>query len=130
MADDEAGLVVEVQSRFDSDTDRGRAAAEELRKDLERGLRLDLSDLEEPQGDFKGDPVTMGAVLLAIISSGALKEALGIVKTWIEREPEDREVRMQGEVNGNNVDVVITGKNVDDETFQKTILESVGAKTE
>ena len=76
-------VVVEVRSkRFDAETDRGKAAVQELAELLRADFRDQLPQLEKASGS-KGDPITVGAILLALITSGAAAKALECVKTWL-----------------------------------------------
>lgn len=125
---DGAALAVEVRSKkFDPDTDRAKAAAMEL-ADL---LRLEFGD-ELPEADkaagAKGDPVTVGAILLALITSGAVVKALECVKSWLERDPDERELRVSGTVGNRRIDLAVTARNVGDEHVTEMIRNLAGVQ--
>jgi hypothetical protein len=115
---------VEVRSkRFDADTDRAKAAAWELENELRRAFGQDLPTIPSETGS-KGDPITVAAIVLALITSGAVNKALDCVKAWIERDPADRELRVKGKVGERQVDLVIDATNMRDREISE-ILQSV-----
>jgi hypothetical protein len=62
-----------------------------LARDLERDLNregIKAQPLETvPAPGEKGDPVTLGVLALALISSGAVKALIGCLKAYLSREP-------------------------------------------
>lgn len=127
MTSETDGIVVEVKSqRFGPETDRGKAAAAELLADLKREFGDDLPE-PPPRAGFKGDPITVGAIVIALISSGAVGKAIDVVKGWIEKDPEDRTLELHGNVNGKQVDLVVSGRNLSDETLAQTIQQTFAA---
>src|SRR6478735_9634929 len=99
------GVVAEVRSRkFDADTDRGKAAVHELAEMLRAEFRDQLPQTPKISG-LKGDPITVGVILMALITSGAAVKALECVKTWLERAPGDRELRLTGKVGDQPIDL-------------------------
>jgi len=120
-------VVVEVRSkRFDAETDRGKAAVQELAELLRADFRDQLPQLEKASGS-KGDPITVGAILLALITSGAAAKALECVKTWLERAPQDREFRLTGKIGDKPIDLVVTARNVSDQHVAE-IVRSLSGK--
>ena len=112
---EDVGVVAEVRSRkFDADTDRGKAAVHELAEMLRAEFRDQLPQAPKTSGS-KGDPITVGAILVALITSGAAVKALECVKAWLERAPNDRELHLTGKVGDQPIDLVVTAKNVSDQ---------------
>lgn len=112
---DDVSVVAECRSsKFDADTDRGKAVAHELAAMLQAEFRNQMPTLPKASGS-KGDPVTVGAILMALITSGAAVKAFACVKTWLERGPSDRELRLTGTIGNQPIDLVITAKNVSDQ---------------
>ena len=122
----DSGLAVEVAStRFDPRTDRAKAAAMDLVNELEREFG-DALPKPEKSAKSKGDPVTVGAIILALITSGAVVKMLDVVKAWIQKDPEDRELRVKGTAGGKEIDLTVTAKNVDDEKVAEIISAVAG----
>jgi hypothetical protein len=62
-----------------------REIAERLTR--EPGIEVVLSDSRGPKGR-KGDPITIGAIVLSIVGSrGAIASLVGVLKAYIERKP-------------------------------------------
>ena len=122
------GLSVEVVSRrFETDSDPAREAVMDLADDLKRELGDELPKLETPDSGNKGDPVTVGVILISLITSGAVVKALDCIKTWISKDPAVRELRIKGNAGGKEVDLTITAKNVGDDEVAKIISAVAGA---
>jgi hypothetical protein len=119
-------LAVEVISKkFATSTDRAQAASMELFNDLQREFGRELPEPEKTGGS-KGDPITVGAIVLALITSGAVVKALECVKAWIERDPRDRVLRVHGSAGGKDIDFTVTAENVGDEHLAEIIRNAVG----
>lgn len=119
-------VTIDVAStRFDADTDRGKEAAWELAALLRR--EFGTLPKTAADGDTKGDPITVGVILLALITSGAAGKAIDCVKTWLERAPLEREIRVKGSLGEKPIDLVVTAQNVGDQQVAD-ILRSLSGK--
>jgi len=119
------GLFEIRSKRFGADTDRAKAAALDLDDELRRAFRDELPKIPHPSG-AKGDPITVGAIVIALISSGAITKALDCVKAWMERDPLDRQLRVKGNVGDRQVDLVVDATNIGDQNIHEIIRAVVG----
>lgn len=95
-------------------------------QDLVDGLMRDLNELHgieaaaattpAPRGS-KGDVITLGEIVMALISSGAVVAAIGVFKSYFDREP-TLEATIEGP-DGETVKLNI--KNVKSEQMSKAI---------
>ena len=124
----DSGLAIEVRStQFAPQTDRAKAAAMDLMTELEREFGDELPKPDKTTKS-KGDPITItvGTIILALVTSGAVVKALDVVKTWIQKDPEDRKLRVQGTAGGKEIDLTVTAKNIDDEKVAEIISAVAG----
>jgi hypothetical protein len=81
----------------------------DLERDLNRaGIKAEPVEAESSPGE-RGEPITLGVLALALISSGALKGLVGCLKTYLSREPSlvikvQHPNGSQVEINSRNVD--------------------------
>lgn len=82
----------------------------DLQHDLSReGIRARFVEAVAVPGE-KGEPVTLGVLALALVTSGAIKSLVGCLKAYVSREPTlvitlKRPDGSQVEVNARNVEV-------------------------
>ncbi|MGY0231278.1 effector-associated constant component EACC1 [Longispora urticae] len=96
--------------RFAPDPDRDDEATDRLTRGLRADLRtLDVEFVPEPLGELpegaKGaDPVTLGAVVVALSGAGGLLPAcLGIVQDWLGRQ--SRRHRIVVTIDGDTIEL-------------------------
>ena len=103
----------------------GGGLDEEDLQDLTRQLCMVINqetdvDAELPETDTapgsKGDPVTIGAIALAFITSKAAVELVGVLRTYFAREP-SLEMEL---VSADGAKLTIRAKHFDGDQLQKT----------
>jgi Effector Associated Constant Component 1 len=81
----------------------------DLERDLSRaGIKARVVEAVAVPGE-KGEPVTLGVLALALVTSGAVNALIGCLKAYVSREPAliiklKRPDGLQVEVNARNVD--------------------------
>jgi hypothetical protein len=81
----------------------------DLERDLSRqGIKASVVEAAAVPGE-RGDPVTLGVLALALVTSGAVTALIGCLKAYVSREPAliiklKRPDGMQVEVSARNVD--------------------------
>jgi hypothetical protein len=81
----------------------------DLGRDLSReGVKARAVEASTLPGE-RGEPITLGVLTLALVTSGAVKALIGCLKAYVSREPAliikiKRKDGMQVEVNARNVD--------------------------
>jgi hypothetical protein len=80
----------------------------DLRRDLSReGIKARVAEAPAVSGE-RGEPITLGVLVLALVTSGAAKALIGCLKAYLSREPAlviklKRADGVQIEVNARNV---------------------------
>lgn len=95
------------------EVEEAEAAADEL-DEVTRRLRAELLELGvesaesvpagAPIAGTKGDPLTIGALVVAIVP-GLLPKLLEFVTHWLDRTPQQRKVRVRLRKSGHTVDI-------------------------
>jgi len=89
------------------------ARVAQLTRDLERDLSREGIRARAVEAaavpEEKGEPVTLGVIALALVTSGAIKALIGCLKAYVSREPAltikiKRKDGIEVEVNARNVD--------------------------
>ena len=72
----------------DADPSDLQKVTRELAAKLNRQPGIDASLAEgASQAGAKGDPITLGAILLQLSSGGVFVTLIGVLKSWLERDP-------------------------------------------
>jgi hypothetical protein len=118
MTDDELTITVDGVS----DDDRALQA-----RALQRTLGEALPDVtvsraaEDRKPGEKGDPITLGTIALALVTSGAVGALIGCLKATISR---DRHVKLKIRL-GNGRTVDIDAKNIDQKEVRQLLEDSL-----
>lgn len=101
---------------FASSDQRWRNQVEGLLSDLKRN-RLEVRKEITPVAGQKGGAE---AIILALGSSGAIAAAVTIFKAWLQRSA-DRSIEIDGTLDGREVKLKLTGRNVDETTIRQAL---------
>ena len=115
-------LKVEVDGR--NEGRRTAEAASELHRDLRKYLPSALPDAQPADGD-KGLAEDLLTITLTLVSSGAMTEAVKLMRDWVKRLPSRRSVVIYG---GDGKEIYrVSGENVSDATMVEAL--TAAAKT-
>ncbi|HEX9782438.1 MAG TPA: hypothetical protein VGA56_06860 [Opitutaceae bacterium] len=89
----------------------GSLLADLRRNEIE--IRKEITPAEGKKGGAE-------AIILALDSSGAITAAVTIFKAWLSRS-EDRSIKVKGRVGDREVELVVTGRNISEQTLQMAL---------
>ena len=100
--------------------ERGSTAWNDELNDLYRAISRDLDRaIERPEG-YKG-PVTIGMIVLTLVSSGTVTALIDCIKAWIEGHPGRRKLELIYESGAHRKSLVIDATNIDDATLRAAL---------
>lgn len=108
--------LVAASDALPSSDQRWRNQVENLLADLKRGageVRKEITPVEGKKGGAE-------AIILALGSSGAIAAAVAIFKAWLQRSA-DRSLEIEGVIDGREVKLKLTGRNVDETTVRQAL---------
>ena len=132
--DERSAIRVVPRSEFDAESRRGRQESAELADGLlilARQQRVDLAGVREVAGDrddeqlMKGDPITIGVIVLALVNAGALTGVIECIKGWLNRKPTEREVTISGTIGDHKIDLTVTASNVDSDAISDALVAAI-----
>lgn len=91
-----------------------------------------LGDLKRKGGEVRREitpvPGQKGgaeAIILALGSSGAIAAAVTVFKAWLQRA-DDRSIEIEGVIDGREVKLKLTGRNIDEATLRQALKIAAG----
>jgi hypothetical protein len=117
-------LTLNVQLSDDSDPDRLDELTRTLRGDLE-DLGIETASCTNPSlsaAGTKGDPVTVGTFLLALVSGGVVTTAITALKEWALRR-DGRQATFEFEHDGRKFKFSFSPKDYSPEAFDTCIKD-------
>jgi hypothetical protein len=106
---------------FSSSDQRWRNQVDGLLKDLKRNAGEVRQEIT-PQAGAKGGASTL---ILALGSSGAIAAAVTVFRTWLTRSA-DRSIEIDGSIDGREVRLRLTGRNIDETTIRQALKLAAG----
>jgi hypothetical protein len=91
-----------------------------------------LSDLKRNAGEVHkeitpvdGQKGGAQAIILALGSSGAITAAVAVFRSWLARSA-DRSIDIEGKIDGREVKLKLTGRNIDETTIRQALKLAAG----
>jgi hypothetical protein len=106
---------------FPSSDARWRTQVEGLLVDLKRTageVRKEVTPVAGQKGGAE-------AIILALGSSGAIAAAVAVFKSWLQRSG-DRSIEIDGVIDGREVKLKLTGRNIDEATIRQALKLAAG----
>jgi len=86
-----------------------------------------LADLKRTAGEVRQEITPVNgqkggaqAIILALGSSGAITAALAVFRAWLSRSA-DRSIEIEGKIDGREVKLKLTGRNIDETTIRQAL---------
>lgn len=80
-------------------------------------LKRSAIDVRKDSTPVAGEKGAVEAIILALGSSGTIAAAVAIFKSWLTRSS-DRSLKIKGKIGGRDVDLELTGTNIDEKTLR------------
>ena len=109
----------------DNEYERKSDAWEAEMMDLDHAVRSEMPEAIKNAGGptTKGDPVTIGMLVVHLLSTGAVGTLVGCMKTWISAHPGRRRLVICVRKQGGATTLSVDADNIDDEVIKTALAE-------